>query len=68
MVELPKNFPEYSLMYKTLNQKIRELKTKQNNIEDKIKKKEIESKIEIYQKEIDKIKSIFPSDYFDKDF
>jgi DNA repair exonuclease SbcCD ATPase subunit len=68
MKDLPKKFPEYSLMYKNLNKKIRELKTEQENIEDEIKKNEIQIKIETYQKEMDKIKSIFPDDFFDNDF
>jgi DNA repair exonuclease SbcCD ATPase subunit len=68
MKDLPKKFPEYSLMYKNLNKKIRELKTEKENIEDEIKKNEIQIKIETYQKEMDKIKSIFPDDFFDNDF
>ena len=32
MTELPKNFPEYSLMFKTLNKKIQELKNKKDQI------------------------------------
>lgn len=68
MKELPKKFPEYSLMYKNLNQKVRELKTELNNIEDKIKKNEIQIKIKTYQKEMSKIKSIFPDGFFDNDF
>ena len=68
MVDLPKKFPEYSLMYKNLNKKVRELKTELENIEDKNKKYDIQMKIEIYQKEISKIKDLFPNDFFDRDF
>ena len=68
MENLPKKFPEYSLLYKNLNKKVRELKTEQNKTQNEIQKKEIQIKIETYQKEMDKIKSIFPDDFFEKDF
>ena len=68
MENLPKKFPEYSLMYKNLNKKVRELKTEQNKTQNEIQKNEIQIKIETYQKEMDKIKSIFPDDFFDSDF
>ena len=68
MENLPKKFPEYSLMYKNLNKKVRELKTEQNKTQNEIQKNEIQIKIETYQKEMDKIKSIFPDDFFEKDF
>ena len=68
MENLPKKFPEYSLMYKNLNKKVRELKTEQNKTQNEIQKNEIQIKIETYQKEMDEIKSIFPDDFFDSDF
>jgi Tfp pilus assembly protein PilO len=68
MKDLPKKFPEYSLMYKNLNKKVQELKTEQNKIKGEIQKKEIQIKIETYQKEMDKIKSIFPDDFFENNF
>ena len=68
MKNLPKKFPEYSLMYKNLNKKVRELQTELENIEDKNKKYEIQMKIEIYHKEMSKIKSLFPDEFFDRDF
>jgi len=68
MKDLPKKFPEYSLMYKNLNKKVQELKTEQTKIKGEIQIKEIQIKIETYQKEMDKIKSIFPNDFFENNF
>ena len=68
MTDLPKNFPEYSILYKTLNKKIRDLENKKTQTLDESTLDEIQSKIEQYQKEIYKIKSLFPEDFFEKDF
>ena len=68
MKDLPKKFPEYSLMYKNLDKKVQELKTEQNKIKGEIQKKEIQIKIETYQKKIDEIKSIFPDNFFENNF
>ena len=65
MGNLPKNFPEYSLLYKNLNKKIMDLKNQQKNTEKESDVKEIQSKIETYQKEVDKIKTIFPENFFE---
>ena len=65
MNELPKNYPEYSIMYKTLNKKIQDLKIKNSQIQDITTIHEIQSAIEKYQKEMDKIKSLFPENFFD---
>ena len=64
MTNLPKNFPEYSILYKTLNKKILDLKNKKAQTYDESTLEEIQSKIELYQKEIDKIKTNFPEDFF----
>jgi hypothetical protein len=66
MTKLPKKFPEYSLLYKTLNKKIQDLKNKKTHTHDESTLNEIQSKIEQYQKEIDKIKSIFPEGFFEE--
>ena len=58
MGKLPKNFPEYSIMYKTLFKKIKEL-------EKKNKTNEIKLKIKNYQTELDKITKMFPDGFFD---
>lgn len=68
MTDLPKNFPEYSILYKTLNKKIQDLENKKTQTLDESTLDEIKSKIEQYQKEIYKIKSLFPEDFFEKDF
>ncbi len=68
MTDLPKNFPEYSILYKTLNKKIRDLENKKTQTLDESTLDEIKSKIERYQKEIYKIKSLFPEGFFEKDF
>ena len=65
MVELPENFPEYSIMYKTLSNQIKILeKSKENSKETE--KKEIQSKIDSYQSEINKIKKKFPDNFFEE--
>ncbi len=65
MSKLPKKFPEYSIMYKTLSKQIEELnKIKENAQESEINK--IQLKIQSYQAELNKIKKIFPDNYFDE--
>ncbi len=66
MTKLPKNFPEYSILYKTLNKKIQDLENQKDQTHDESTLDEIQSKIERYQKEIDRIKSIFPEDFFEE--
>ena len=58
MGKLPKNFPEYSIMYKILFKKIKELE-KEN------KSNEIKLKIKNYRTELDKIAKMFPDGFFD---
>ena len=65
MTELPKNFPEYSIMYKTLDKKIKELKNKKLQTKEEFTLEKIQSDIDQYQKEMDKIKTIFPENFFD---
>ena len=65
MTELPKKFPEYSLMYKTLNKKIQELENKKEQISDETGLTKIQSDIDQYKKEMNKIKSIFPENFFE---
>jgi hypothetical protein len=68
MSKLPKKFPEFLIMYKTLNKKILDLKIKKSKIKDITIINEIQSNIEKYQKEIDKIKSLFPEKFFEKNY
>jgi len=63
MSKLPEKFPEYSIMYKTLSKQIRELK-KRDVQESEIGK--IQLKIQSYQAELNKIKKMFPDNFFDE--
>ncbi|EGP93602.1 hypothetical protein [Nitrosarchaeum koreense] len=54
MTELPKKFPEYLIMYKTLTKKIEELDSETGK--DKIKR---------YEDERTKIRNMFPENFFD---
>ena len=64
MSKLPKKFPEYSIMYKTLTKKILELEQ-----EKKSAKKEmisnIQKSIDSYNLEKEKIRKMFPDNFFD---
>ena len=63
MDDLPKNFPEYSIMYKAILKKIKELESqKEENISEKDKR---QIKIKHYQKELKKIKNMFPEGFFE---
>ncbi len=65
MSKLPKKFPEFSIMYKTLSKQIKELeKRKENTPESEIEKMQI--KIQSYQTELTKIKKMFPDSFFDE--
>ncbi len=65
MNKLPEKFPEYSIMYKTLSKQIKELeKRKENTQESEIE--EIQLKIQSYQTELNKIKKMFPDNFFDE--
>jgi len=65
MSKLPKNFPEYSLLYKTLRKRILELKKEFSISDDLISQNRIIEEIEKYQKELIKIESYFPEKFFD---
>ncbi len=65
MSKLPEKFPEYSIMYKTLSKQIKELeKRKDDTQESEIQK--IQLKIQSYQTELNKIKKMFPDNFFDE--
>ena len=65
MVELPENFPEYSIMYKTLSNQIKSLEKSKENTHGK-EREEIQLKINNYQSEITKIKKRFPDNFFEE--
>lgn len=62
MGELPKRFPEYSLMYKTILNQIKKLEDIKRTPENK---NEIQIKIKNYKIELDKIRKMFPENFFD---
>lgn len=63
--ELPENFPEFSIMYKTLTNQINNLKKNKESLKDE-ERDEIELKIQTYELEIIKIKKKFPDNFFDE--
>jgi hypothetical protein len=63
--ELPENFPEFSIMYKTLTSQINKMKKEKENLKGK-EKEEIELKIRTYELEIIKIKKKFPDNFFEE--
>ena len=56
--ELPENFPEFSIMYKTLTSQINKMKKDMENLKDK-ERDEIELKIQSYELEISKLRKNF---------
>jgi len=65
MSKLPEKFPEYSIMYKTLSKQIKELE-KRKEIAQKSEIQKIQLKIQSYQVELNKIKKMFPDNFFDE--
>ncbi len=63
--ELPENFPEFSIIYKTLTNQIKKLEKNKENIQGK-EREEIELKIKNYKSEIIKIKGKFPDNFFEE--
>ncbi len=65
MSKLPEKFPEYSIMYKTLSKQIKEL-TKRKEIAQESEIQKTQLKIQSYQVELNKIKKMFPDNFFDE--
>ncbi len=63
--EIPKNFPEFSIMYKTLSNQIKKLEKDKENLQGE-EEKEIQLKIQNYELEIIKIKKKFPDNFFEE--
>ena len=63
--ELPENFPEFSIMYKTLTNQIKKLEKNKENVQGK-EREETELKIKNYKLEITKIKKKFPDNFFEE--
>ena len=64
MDELPKNFPEYAIMYRSLTKKIKELELGLKSADCEQTKK-IKKDIRIYETEANKIKEKFPENFFE---
>ena len=62
MDKLPKKFPEYLIMYKTLTKKIEDLKDKTTKSKDS---QTVQNKIKEYESERTKIMNMFPENFFD---
>ncbi len=67
MGELPEKFPEYSIMFRTILNQIKSLEKLKQDADD-IAKNEIESKIQQYKTELEKIKKMFPEKFFESDY
>jgi len=65
MNSLPKRFPEYSIMYKTLSSKIKFLEKRVGDAKGQ-ELNEIEVQIQNYQLELNKIKNMFPEKFFEE--
>jgi len=65
MSKIPKNFPEYSLLYKTLRKRILQLKNELSKSDDVISHNKIIEEIEKYQEAANKLKACFPEGFFD---
>jgi len=63
--ELPENFPEFSIMYKTLKNQIKNLE-KSLDEKEGTELEEIQLKIQNYESEILKIKKKFPDNFFEE--
>ena len=62
MGELPEKFPEYSIMYRTISNQIKSLQKQKEDVQDTTK---IDSKITKYQEELNRIKKMFPDNFFE---
>lgn len=65
MSKLPEKFPEYLIMCKTLSKQIKELEKREENAQES-EIEEIQLKIQNYQTELNKIKKMFPDNFFDE--
>lgn len=65
MSKLPKRFPEYSIMYQTLVKQIQGLEDKKKEKINEVELEETQLKIKKYQKELNRIKEMFPEKFFE---
>lgn len=64
MNNMPKKFPEYLIMYKTLTKKISELENEKTKLQNS-RLVEVQNKIKKYNAERTKIINMFPENFFD---
>ena len=62
MGKLPEKFPEYSIMYRTISNQIKSLQIQKENSQNIT---EIDSRIKKYQEELEKIRKMFPDNFFE---
>ena len=60
MKDIPKRFPEYSIMHKTILNQIKKLEKEDGSFE-------VQNKIKIYALELKKIEGMFPENFFEKE-
>ena len=60
MEDIPKRFPEYSIMHKTILNQIKKLEKEDKSLE-------VQNKIKIYTLELKKIEDMFPKNFFEKE-
>ncbi|MBT4551156.1 MAG: hypothetical protein HOC38_05615 [Nitrosopumilus sp.] len=60
MKDIPKRFPEYSIMHKTILNQIKKLEKEDETLE-------VKNKIKIYALELKKIEDMFPENFFEKE-
>lgn len=63
MNNMPKKFPEYLIMYKTLTKRISDLENEKTKLQN-LTTEDIQNKIENYKVEKTKIINIFPENFF----
>ena len=63
MNRIPKKFPEYLIMYKTLTKKISDFEDEKTKVQNS-RSEEIQNKIEKYKVERTKIINMFPENFF----
>ncbi|MBC8502428.1 MAG: hypothetical protein H8D35_04795 [Nitrosopumilus sp.] len=60
MKDIPKRFPEYSIMHKTILNQIKKLEKEDGSFE-------VQNKIKMYTLELKNIEDMFPENFFEKE-
>ena len=64
MDKLPEKFPEFSIMYKTLAKRVCQLESAKEKSTNPNEIEGIQKSIDNYKYEMDKIKKMFPENFF----